>query len=117
LELQYNLYGLLLALALSLKQEKDSGWIHFDDINTEKLVRSRNHFHRSMSELSGKIDPFVEDNKVKILQNLKRKSKYRLSTMPSRIKAPHSKWLSSRYKTIKSEIIKERAKRIGATNI
>jgi len=117
LELQYNLYGLLLALALSLKQEKDSGWVHFDDIEKEKLVRSRDHFHRSMSELSGKLDPFVEDNKIKLLQNLKRKSKYRLSTMPSRLKTPHSKWLASRYKAIKGEIIKERAKRVGEVNM
>jgi len=117
LELQYNLYGLLLALALSLKQEKDSGWVHYDDIEKEKLIRSRDHFHRSMSELSGKLDPFVEDNKIKLLQNLKRKSKYRLSTMPSRLKTPHSRWLASRYKAIKDEIIKERAKRVGEANM
>lgn len=117
LELQYNLYGLLLALALALKQEKDTGWVHYDAIEKEKLVRSRDHFHRSMSELSGKLDPFVEDNKIKILQNLKRKSKYRLSTMPSRVKAPHSKWLSSRYKAVKDEILKERVKRVGEANV
>ncbi len=117
LELQFNLYGILLALALALKQEKDTGWVPYDDIDKEKLVRSRDHFHRSMSELSGKLDPFVEDNKIKILQNLKRKSKYRLSTMPSRVKAPHSKWLSSRYKTVKDEILKERVKRVGGANV
>ncbi|MCB0369298.1 MAG: hypothetical protein KDD45_07535 [Bdellovibrionales bacterium] len=118
LELQYNLYGLLLALAKALKQDVDSGWVHCDTLENEKIVRNRNHFHRSMSELSRKLDPFAEDdNKIKLLQNLTRKSKYRLSTMPSRIKLPHSRWLASKYTTIKNEIIKERAKRVGEANM
>ena len=117
LELQYNLYGLLLALALALKKETDTGWVHYDNILSEKLVRGQNHFHRSMSELSGKMDLLVEDNKIKILQNMKRKSKYRLSTMPSRIKTPHSRWLSINYGTVKNEIIKERTKRVGEVNV
>lgn len=117
LELEYNIYGILLAFAKALKSDTDTGWVSYDHIESEKIVRSRDHFHRSMSELSGKLDPFVEDNKVKILQNLKRKSKYRLSTMPSRIKVPHTRWLASRYKVIKGEIIKERTKRVGAANL
>jgi len=117
LQLQYNLFGLLLYLALTLKQERDTGWAHYDIVEKEKLVRSRPHFHRSMSELSGKIEPFIESNKVKIIENLKRKSMYRLSTMPSRIKTPHSRWLSSTYRIIKEEIIKERAKRVGEANV
>jgi len=79
-------------------------------LDQEKLVRDQKHFHRSMSELSKKLVP-VEDNKIKLVQNLKREGKYRLSTMPSRIKTPPSKWLSSKYKKIKAEIVKERAER------
>lgn len=117
LQLQYSILGLLLYLALAVKQERDTGWVSYDSVEKEKLVRSRPHFHRSMSELSGKINPFVEPNEVKIIQNIKRRSMYRLTTMPSRIKAPHSRWMSSKYKIIKEEIIKERASRIGKENV
>jgi hypothetical protein len=118
LELEYNLYGILLALAKALKSDTDTGWVQYDSIANEKLVRSRDHFHRSLSELSRLTKALVEkSNAAKLIENQKRKSKYRLSTMPSRIKTPHSRWLASRYKTIKDEIIKERTKRVGAANV
>jgi len=116
-QLEYNLFGLLLCLAIGLKNNIDKGWVSLDKVlNRERLVRSQQHFHRSMSELCKKIMP-VEENKIKIVQNLKRQGKYRLSTMPSRIRAPHTKWISSQYRKIKAEILKERAKRIGEENI
>lgn len=118
LELEYNLYGILLALAKALKSETDLGWVAYDTIANEKLVRSRDHFHRSISELSRLMKALAEKSKAAMLiENQKRKSKYRLSTMPSRIKTPHTKWLVSRYKLIKDEIIKERTKRVGAANV
>lgn len=118
LELEYNLYGILLALAKALKSEMDTGWVQYDSIANEKLVRSRDHFHRSLSELSRLTKALAEKtNPAKFIENQKRKSKYRLSTMPSRIKTPHTRWLASRYKAIKDEIIKERSKRVGAANI
>lgn len=118
LELEYNLYGILLALAKTLKSETDTGWVHYDVIANEKLVRSRDHFHRSLSELSRLMKALAEKiNPAKIIENQIRKSKYRLTTMPSRIKTPHKRWLAARYQTIKNDIVKERTKRVGATNI
>jgi len=107
-QFEYSLFGLLLFMAMALKKATDKGWISLEmALDKEKLVRDQPHFHRIMSELSKKLVP-VEDNKIKIIENLKRQSKYRISTMPSRIETPSSKWLSAKYKKIKAEIIKER---------
>lgn len=107
--LEYSLFGLVLFMAMALKKGTDKGWVSLEMALDQELVRDQPHFHRIISELVKKLVP-VEDNKIKIIENLKRQSKYRISTMPSRIIAS-PKWLSAKYKKIKAEIVKERAQR------
>lgn len=113
-EMPYGLLVLFLYLAIFLKQERNLGWVTIDDLEKEGILDSDNitHLHRIVSELKKLIKYYIEDNgKVELIENIKKKSKYRLSTMPSRIKAPHVKWLAATYNKIKIEVLKERQKR------
>lgn len=113
-EMPYGLLVLFLYLAIFLKQERNLGWVTIDDLEKEGILDSNNitHLHRIVSELKKLVKYYIEDNgKVELIENIKKKSKYRLSTMPSRIKAPHVKWLAATYNKIKIEVLKERQKR------
>lgn len=113
-EMPYGLLVLFLYLAIALKQERNLGWISTEDLEKEGILDADNitHLHRMVSDLKKLIKFYIEDNgTVELIENIKKKSKYRLSTMPSRIKAPHAKWLAATYNKIKIEVLKERQKR------
>ena len=115
---EYANLVLLLYFAMALKQEKDLGWVSYDKVSpdtvpeyrSERIVRNRTHFHRVIGELKMQINPLLEPNiNISIIDNKVRKSKYRLTTMPSRIDT-RLNWLRKKYKEIKKEVIKERQK-------
>jgi len=83
----------------------------FHDAVNENIVRDAQHFYRVSGELNKALKNAVGDRKEKIVANIKKEGKYRLTTMPSRIKQPHTKWLNTRYKAIKKMIEDERQNR------
>lgn len=105
-------YGLLIFLAKALKADQNCGKIAVKDAVDENIVRDPQHFYRLSGELNKLMKSFVENKKDKIISTVKGETGvYRLTTMPSRIKQPHTKWLNSKYKTIKGQIAQERQSR------
>lgn len=88
----YALYLLLLFLAIKLKTDMDDGWATIKELEAGEIVNETNihHLHQLTSNLNNRLRPFIESNTKELIQNMKRASKYRLSTMPSRIKTPHA---------------------------
>jgi hypothetical protein len=111
MELDRVPYGLLLFLAKALKAD-EGGKISINDAVNENIVRDKQHFYRVAGELNKLMKPFLEDKNDKIVDKVRdEKGTYRLTTMPTRIRQPHTKWINSRYKIVKGLIEKERQKR------
>jgi len=102
-------YGLLIFLAKALKADTGCGKVAVKDAVDENIVRDPQHFYRLSGELNKLMKAFVENKKDKIVSKVKGETGiYRLTTMPSRIKQPHTRWLNSKYKAIKGQIAQER---------
>lgn len=104
-------YGLLLFLAKALKANKDGGTITVSDTVNANIVRDPQHFYRVSSGLNKLMKNAVENRKEKIVSNIRSEGKYRLTTMPNRIKQPHTKWLDIRLNAVKLQIEEERQRR------
>ncbi len=115
--LEYIPFALLLYLADALKK-RDGGWVSKKEIyDKEKIVLDEKDVDRVICKLRKALRPFIEHNNMGIIQSLKRHGQYRLTTMPTRIRAPHKKWVSSKYKCIKAEIRQEKVGRVGENNV
>jgi len=106
----YSLYILILFLAIKLKSDMDDGWATIKELEAADIAIEGDihHTHQVTSNLNKILHHFIESNTVELIQNMKRASKYRLSTMPSRIKAPHTMWLKQTLTHVKNCVLKER---------
>lgn len=109
----YALYILLLFLAIKLKSDMDDGWTTIEELEAAEIAVKGDihHTHQMASGLNKILHYFIESNTIELIQNMKRAKKYRLSTMPGRIKAPHTMWLKQTLTRVKNSVLKERQKR------
>jgi hypothetical protein len=115
-KIPYGKFLLLLYLAIALKRGKNKGWIKKEGVKKEEIIGyDVTQLYRLVSDLKDRIKPIEKNSEAEIIAN-KGESKYRLTTMPSRILVPHDdqSWLTKKYKQIKIEVIKKRKKRVLA---
>ncbi|MFA5157509.1 MAG: hypothetical protein WC532_09045 [Candidatus Omnitrophota bacterium] len=112
--INYPQFLVLLYLAIALKKDSHNGWVSVEQAMTDAVVDPEDEraFAREVTELNQRLSRHAEPNSAKFIQNLRGESKYRLSTMPSRIKAPDTRWLKNKFSEIRREVIAERNKRI-----
>ena len=106
-------FVLLLYFAIASKQEKNLGEISYNEVGpsskntkSEEIVLNSNHLQNVIGKLKMDISSSLEQNEFGIIDN-SREGRYRLTTMPTRIKT-NLKWLRGKYRQIKTEVIKER---------
>ena len=106
-DVRYSEVAVLMLMAIKLK-ENNGGWVSFDDVlkdgiilhDQESLPNKKDaddltRFHQLISALR---NIFKRHQCQDLLQGLRGKSQYRISTHPSRIKEPASNWLKRTYK-------------------
>ncbi len=96
-----------------MRLKEGSGcWVNADEIAKEEITgTSITHLHQLISDIKKKIAPYLESSSEELIENIKGKSQYRISTHPCRVKAPSPHWLRQTYKKIKAEVLKERERR------
>lgn|GEM_PF-5028436 len=114
--INYPQFLVLLYLAIALKKDSNNGWVPVEQAEKDEVVSPNDikAFAREATKLNAILSRHLEANTEKIIQNLKREGKYRLSTMPSRIKTPDTCWLKNKFAEIRRRVIAERKKRIQA---
>ncbi|KJJ85519.1 hypothetical protein OMAG_000608 [Candidatus Omnitrophus magneticus] len=110
-KIQYEKFVVLLYLAIASKTGNNNGWVTKDNYENEQLIGiDTPQMHKIVNKLRDSIKPIEPDCEVSIIENITGDSKYRLSTMPSRIKA-NVKWLKKKHAQVRAEIQEERKKK------
>jgi len=111
--LNYPEFIILLRLAIESKKKTGEGWVPVEDMMEAGIVnpQDKKAVGRIVPLIISAFKSHIEKNSVPIVQNLTRAGKYRLTTMPSRIKTPDGRWLGNKYAQVLREVIKEREKR------
>jgi len=116
-DVKYSEAALLMYMSIKLK-ENSGGWVSLNDMTTEEIVPASNQtktndftrMHRIVSDLRGTLKKVQASDEI--IQGVRGKGQYRLSTHPLRVKEPSSNWLKQTYKhTVLPAVKAERAKR------
>lgn len=106
-DIRYSEVAALMLMLIKLK-ENNGGWVSFDEVKKDGIIANDveslpnkkdaddlTRFHQLMSALR---NVFKRHQCQDLLQGLRGKSQYRISTHPNRIKEPSSNWLKKTYK-------------------
>jgi hypothetical protein len=109
----YPQFLVLLYLAIELKTGARNGWVSIEQAGADGVVDPEDSkaFTRAATSLNKILGRNIEDKSVELIQNLRGERKYRLTTMPSRIHAPDTRWLKNKFSEIRHKVLLERDKR------
>jgi len=106
-DIRYSEVALLMLMAIKLKTNS-GGWISFNDVLKDGIIHCEQgilankkdaddlaRFHRLVSDVRKIFNRFQCKD---LLEGIRGKSQYRISTHPNRIKEPGSNWLKRTYK-------------------
>lgn len=106
-DIRYSEVALLMLMAIRLK-ENNGGWVSFNDVLKDEIIHCDHdvlpnkkdaddlaRFHRLVSDVRKIFSRFQCKD---LIEGVRGKSQYRISTHPSRIKDPGSNWLKRTYK-------------------
>lgn|GEM_PF-3854997 len=112
--LNYPELLVLIRLASQSKQGTLEGWVPVKEMAEAGIVNSEDKkaVGRAVSVILAAMKPYLEKSSVPIIENQRRAGKYRLSTVPTRIKTPDTRWLGNMSAKILKEVVAERSKRI-----